>query len=117
MIPATRCPTCAPPCSTAAGRRCGGGATGERATLRVVADAGTTTEHVEREAVSTSTHADVLAAVRSLPYRQRDVILLRHWLGLSESEIADTLGVSTGTVKSAASRARTTLATALEPLR
>lgn len=91
--------------------------TGERATLRVAASAETTTEPVEREAVSTSTRAEVLAAVRALPYRQRDVILLRHWLGLSESEIAVTLGVSAGTVKSAASRARATLATALEPLR
>ncbi len=92
-------------------------ATGERATLRLVGHTETAADDVEREAVATSTSRDVLAAVRSLPFRQRDVILLRHWVGLSESEIADTLGVSTGTVKSAASRARSTLAPILEALR
>lgn len=91
--------------------------TGERATMRAVADDEFATEHVERDAVGRSTHHAVLAAVRALPDRQRDVILLRHWLGLSEAEIADTLGISRGTVKSAASRARTALTPVLEELR
>lgn len=91
--------------------------TGERATLRAVAGGVDSVDEVERDAVSTSTHREVLAAVRALPDRQRDVMLLRHWLGLSEAEIAETLGVSPGTVKSAASRARATLAPLLEDLR
>ncbi len=43
--------------------------------------------------------------VASLPPRQRAVIVLRYYEQLTESEIADVLGVSTGTVKSQASRA------------
>lgn len=91
--------------------------TGERATLRLAAGEPSTVDDVERDAVGSDTRREVLAAVRSLPHRQRDVLLLRHWLGLSEAEIAATLGVSPGTVKSAASRARTTLAPVLEALR
>ncbi|MFJ1761443.1 SigE family RNA polymerase sigma factor [Amycolatopsis sp. NPDC088138] len=50
-------------------------------------------------------HREVIAAVRQLPRRQREVLVLRYWSGLSEAEIAHTLGVSRGTVKTCASRA------------
>lgn len=55
-------------------------------------------------------HREVLRAVRALPRRQREVLVLRYWSGLTEAEIADTLGVSRGTVKTSASRALATLA-------
>ena len=48
-------------------------------------------------------------ALRALPSRQRAVIVLRYYDGLSEAEIAATLGVSQGTVKSQASKAMTSL--------
>ncbi len=48
-------------------------------------------------------------AVRQLPQQQRAVVVLRFYEDLSENEIAVTLGVSTGTVKSHASRAMTAL--------
>jgi RNA polymerase sigma-70 factor (sigma-E family) len=51
--------------------------------------------------------ADALAA---LPYRQRAVVVLRYYGGLSEAEIAAALGCRPGTVKSLASRALATLA-------
>jgi RNA polymerase sigma factor (sigma-70 family) len=39
-----------------------------------------------------------------LPARQRTVIVLRYWEGLTEAEVAGQLGCSVGNVKSAASR-------------
>ena len=54
-----------------------------------------------------------LAAVRRLPRRQREVLVLRYWSDLSEAEIAAVLGVSAGTVKSSASRAMANLRASL----
>lgn len=51
--------------------------------------------------------------VRALPERQRAVVVLRYWDGLSEAEIAARLGCAPGTVKSLASRGRERLAAAL----
>jgi RNA polymerase sigma-70 factor (sigma-E family) len=48
-------------------------------------------------------------ALRELPTRQRAVIVLRYYENLSEAEIGAAMGISTGTVKSQASRAMTTL--------
>ncbi len=44
-------------------------------------------------------------SLRRLPYDQRAVVVLRYWLGLSEAEIAESLGCRPGTVKSRHSRA------------
>jgi RNA polymerase sigma-70 factor (sigma-E family) len=44
-------------------------------------------------------------AVAALPFRQRAVVVLRYYGGLSEVEIAEALGCRPGTVKSLASRA------------
>ena len=53
----------------------------------------------------TEEQREVVAALRTLPRRQREVLVLRYWSELSEQEIADTLRVSAGTVKSTAHRA------------
>ncbi len=58
---------------------------------------------------------DVLAsAVAALPRRQREVVVLRYFLDLSEAQIADWLGVSRGSVKRHASRATVALAKRME---
>lgn len=49
-------------------------------------------------------HDAMWAAVRALPERMRQVVVLRYYEDLSERETADVLGVSTGTVKSSLSR-------------
>lgn len=46
----------------------------------------------------------VLDALAALPTRQREVLVLRYYLDQSEREIAEVLGISTGAVKSHASR-------------
>ncbi|MFC7381478.1 SigE family RNA polymerase sigma factor [Sphaerisporangium rhizosphaerae] len=58
-------------------------------------------------------HRDLLAAVDRLPRRQREALVLRYWLDLSEREIADAMGVSPGSVKSHTSRAIAALGRAL----
>jgi RNA polymerase sigma-70 factor (sigma-E family) len=59
-------------------------------------------EAAENTAVRNEEQRRVVDLIRELPRRQREVIVLRYYAGLSEAEIANTLGVSTGTVKSAA---------------
>lgn len=71
----------------------------------------------EARAISGTTRQDVLRAVRRLPETQRRVVLLRYFLDCTEAEIAETLGVSAGTVKTSAHRALANLAPALEALR
>jgi RNA polymerase sigma-70 factor (sigma-E family) len=65
-------------------------------------------EHVEPEQFEDSGLWDL---VQALPRRQREVMVLRYWCDLSEGDIARVLGVSNGTVKSAAHRAHLQLST------
>ena len=65
----------------------------------MLADA--TSQYDERSAL--------MAALRRLGPRQRAVVVLRYWLGLTEAEAAAELNCSVGTVKSQASRALATL--------
>ena len=50
-------------------------------------------------------HQAVVSALGDLAPRQREVLVLRYYGGLSEAEIAEATGLSKGTVKSTASRA------------
>jgi RNA polymerase sigma-70 factor (sigma-E family) len=71
---------------------------------------GRNTEAAESGALRAEEHGEVLAALRRLPRRQREVIVLRYWAELPEAEIAAALGISIGSVKSSASRGREALA-------
>ena len=82
---------------------------------RYVPDAARSVESAESTVLATVHRATVLAALAGLPRRQREVLVLRHWLDLSEAEIAGTLRISRGSVKTHSSRGLTALRTAMEP--
>lgn len=65
-------------------------------------------------ASSATDRVAVLAAMRTLPMRQREVIALRYYADLSEADTAELLGIALGSVKSHAHRGLTALARALE---
>jgi RNA polymerase sigma-70 factor (sigma-E family) len=62
-------------------------------------------ESAEAAALVSEEHRQVLTAIRRLPDRQREVLVLRFYLDLGEAEIAASMQVSRGTVKSTTSRA------------
>lgn len=64
----------------------------------------------EHEVVEHQEADRLWAAVTALPTRQRQVLVLRYYLDQSEAEIADTLEISSGSVKTHASRGIAALA-------
>ena len=58
----------------------------------------------------------VIKALRGLPPRQREALVLRYYGDLSEAEIADAMGISKGAVKSHTARGMAALRMALEQL-
>ena len=67
----------------------------------------------EERAVQADQDGRVLAALRALPRRQQEVLVLRYYSDLSETEIAQSLGISRGAVKSHAHRGMAALRSAL----
>ena len=64
-----------------------------------------TLESAEATVLLAEEHRAVLAAIRRLPARQREALVLRYYLDMTEDQAADAMRVSRGTVKSATSRA------------
>jgi RNA polymerase sigma-70 factor (sigma-E family) len=62
-------------------------------------------ESAEARALPGDEQRAVAAALRTLPRRQREAVVLRYYLDLSVEETAQAMGVSPGTVKSATHRA------------
>ncbi|MEN3357910.1 MAG: hypothetical protein V7637_1892 [Mycobacteriales bacterium] len=56
----------------------------------------------------------LVQALRKLPNRQRECLVLRYYGDLSEVQIAEAMGISTGAVKSHASRGMAALRASLE---
>jgi RNA polymerase sigma-70 factor (ECF subfamily) len=54
----------------------------------------------EREVMGHELGARIAGALRGLPARQRAIVVMRHYEEMTLEEIAETLGVSLGTVKS-----------------
>ncbi|CAM5684749.1 SigE family RNA polymerase sigma factor [Streptomyces coeruleorubidus] len=59
----------------------------------------------------------LIDALQQLPPRQREALVLRHWLGLKESEIAAAMGISGGSVKTHTARGIAALTQAMEARR
>ncbi|WAU81783.1 sigma-70 family RNA polymerase sigma factor [Streptomyces sp. Qhu-G9] len=59
----------------------------------------------------------LIDALQQLPARQREALVLRHWLGLKESEIAAAMGISGGSVKTHTARGIAALTQAMEARR
>jgi RNA polymerase sigma-70 factor (sigma-E family) len=68
----------------------------------------------EHGALALIERSAVVAALRALPVRQREVVVLRFYADLSEAQIAMTMGITRGAVKSHTSRAMTALRSVLE---
>ena len=73
-----------------------------RPVLRAVAEP---LESAEAALMHTEEQRAMLTAIRRLPARQREALVLRYYLDMTEYQAAQAMGVSRGTVKSATSRA------------
>lgn len=69
-----------------------------------------TQESAENIAILAEDRRRVLAALAALPARRREVLVLRFYLSLPIAEVAATLGISQGSVKSATARGLEALA-------
>jgi len=68
----------------------------------------------ELGAIAAIERIEVISALRTLPDRQREALVLRYYADLSEAEIANTMGISRGAVKSHTARGMSALRSILE---
>jgi RNA polymerase sigma-70 factor (sigma-E family) len=71
----------------------------------------------EQAAIMRLQRAAVVAALRTLPTRQREALVLRFYLDLSEEQVAAAMQISQGAVKSHTARGKAALRSLLEPER
>lgn len=71
-------------------------------------------DSAEAEAMLGEAHREVISGLRRLPPRQREAVVLRYYLDMTEDQAAQAMGVSRGTVKSATSRGLAALARMLK---
>jgi RNA polymerase sigma-70 factor (sigma-E family) len=65
-------------------------------------------------AADSAEHAAMMSALRSLPRRQREVLVLRYYADLDVAEISSALGIGRSAVRSTATRGLAALARALK---
>jgi RNA polymerase sigma-70 factor (sigma-E family) len=68
----------------------------------------------EHGAIALLERSAVVSALRTLPARQREALVLRYYGDMSEAQIADIMGISRGAVKSHTARAMSALRSVLE---
>jgi RNA polymerase sigma-70 factor (sigma-E family) len=68
----------------------------------------------EQGAISLLERSAVITALRGLPDRQRQALVLRYYADLSEAQIAEMMGISKGAVKSHTARGMSSLRAVLE---
>ena len=68
----------------------------------------------EQGAITEMERSAVVDALRTLPLRQREALVLRFYADLSAGQIASIMGISTGAVKSHTARGMSTLRSVLE---
>jgi RNA polymerase sigma factor (sigma-70 family) len=87
-----------------------------RRRLRRRHESGSPHQEAARDGLETNEadRSTVTQLLRTLPYRQRQVLVLRYFVDLTEAQIAYELGVSPGSVKTHASRGLAALARALD---
>ncbi len=83
---------------------------------RHVEPAGPDIQSAESSAMTAFDRAVVIEALRKLPPRQREALVLRYYGDLSEAQIAAAMGCSAGAVKSHASRGIAALRTQMEQI-
>ena len=69
----------------------------------------------EQGAITELERSAVVAALRKLPDRQREALVLRYYGDLTEAQIAAAMGISRGAVKSHTARGMSSLRAVLEP--
>lgn len=70
----------------------------------------------ENGAITELERTEVIKALGELPTRQREALVLRYYADLSEAEIATTMGISRGAVKSHTARGMAALRSVLEQM-
>jgi RNA polymerase sigma-70 factor (sigma-E family) len=73
-----------------------------------------TVPSAESGALGLIEHREMIDTLRRLPARQREALVLRYYVDLSEADIADAMGVSRGAVKSHLARGMAALRRNLE---
>jgi RNA polymerase sigma-70 factor (sigma-E family) len=71
----------------------------------------------EHGAIALLERSAVISALRTLPVRQREALVLKYYLDLSEEQVASVMKISRGAVKSHTARAKAALRSTLEPER
>jgi RNA polymerase sigma-70 factor (sigma-E family) len=72
------------------------------------------TPDASEQVISQLERSALISALRSLPARHREVLILRYYTGLSEAEIASAMGISLRAVKNHTTRAISSLRAKLE---